>query len=216
MHLAEQWFSAWTALGISPSPALHALHSELIRRYSEPHRYYHTLRHLAECFERLAELESYLTHKPEVQLALWFHDTVYNTHRSDNEALSAQWAADAAQSFGVKKSSIKHISELILSTRHTTEPQNADAKALVDADLAILGADPERYAEYEQQIRQEYAWVPEPEFQSQRAALLKQFLARKHIFSTGLFRQYYEHQARANLQASLTTAEAVVLRSYNA
>jgi predicted metal-dependent HD superfamily phosphohydrolase len=203
MSKLEQWQSAWLALGVEPSPELQLLRAELLKRYSEPHRHYHTVRHLEECFEHLQELKHYLPHPAEVEIALWFHDAIYDTHRTDNEALSAQWAVDSAQSFGVNQSSVEMLRGLVMFTQHAAAPLGLDAEALVDVDLSILGAKPERFAEYEHQIRQEYAWVPEPQVRSKRTAVLMQFLARPHIFSSTLFRARYEHRARANIERSL-------------
>jgi predicted metal-dependent HD superfamily phosphohydrolase len=73
----------------------------------------------------------------------------------------------------------------------------------VDVDLAILGAAPERFAEYELQVRQEYAWVPGLLFRRKRRALLGQLLARPRIYATESFHQALELRARDNLRHSL-------------
>ncbi|EIC29648.1 MULTISPECIES: HD domain-containing protein [Methylomicrobium] len=203
MFLVERWFEAWAALGVPRSPELERLHADLTRRYCEPHRHYHTLRHLAECFGHLSELAPYLSHKPESELALWFHDAVYDPHRTDNEALSAAWAADSARSLGVAEPTARRIARLIITTRHNAEPEGNDAEAVTDADLGILSADAGRFFQYEAQIRQEYAWVPEADFRAGRAEFLARLLDRPHIFSTERFRRRYEARARANLQASV-------------
>jgi len=201
--LLESWLAAWSALGVERSLELEALNSELLARYSEPHRHYHTVQHLKECFERLEELKPVIPHPAEVEIALWFHDAIYDTRKSDNEMLSAQWATDAAHTFGASKSSATLLHDLVMSTQHAAEPAGLDAEALVDVDLSILGASTDRFAEYEHQIRQEYSWVAEPLFRSRRAAVLKQFLARPHIYSTSMLREQYEARARANLHHSL-------------
>jgi predicted metal-dependent HD superfamily phosphohydrolase len=203
MFLTERWFEAWAALGVPETPELGLLHARLAQRYREPHRHYHTLQHLAECFDRLAELAPHLAHKPEVELAMWFHDAVYDTHRTDNETLSAIWAADSARSLGVAEPSAARIARLVIATCHNAEPEGADAEAIADADLGILGAASTRFLEYESQIRQEYAWVPEPVFRAGRREILTRFLERPHVFSTRLFRSRYEERARANLQEAL-------------
>jgi predicted metal-dependent HD superfamily phosphohydrolase len=82
-------------------------------------------------------------------------------------------------------------------------PLDTDEKILVDVDLSILGERPERFDEYEDQIREEYAWVPGVVFRARRRKILKAFLARASIFNTRKFVETYEAQARANLERSI-------------
>jgi len=206
----ERWLDPWAALGVTASPRLTALQVDVLARYREPQRHYHTMQHIDECFERWQELGAHATHPAEVQLALWFHDVIYDTQRTDNEARSAALARDAALSHGVVADSAQRIAELILFTRHAVEPEGRDAEALIDVDLSILGAAAARFDEYERQVRREYAWVPEDTFRKRRREVLEQFLARSHIYSTGVFRERYEPRARANLQRSL---EALAINS---
>jgi predicted metal-dependent HD superfamily phosphohydrolase len=199
----ERWLGPWAALGVRRSVRLQELHTSLLARYREPQRHYHTIQHLDECFERWREIRDHAAHPAEVALALWFHDAIYDTHRSDNEALSAVLARDTALGLGVAADTAQRIADLILFTRHAVEPEGADAEALVDVDLSILGAASARFDEYERQVRREYAWVAEETFRQRRAEVLEQFLGRRHIYSTALFRERYELPARANLERSL-------------
>lgn len=198
-----RWSAPWAALGVPASARLEELHAEILARYREPQRHYHTAQHLDECFERWLEVQAHAVHPAEVQLALWFHDAIYDTHSSDNEAQSALLARDSALALGVAADSAERISELILATRHAVEPEGRDAEALIDVDLSILGAAPARFDEYEAQIRREYAWVPEDTFRERRREVLAQFLDRRYIYSTSVFRERYELSARTNLQRSL-------------
>jgi predicted metal-dependent HD superfamily phosphohydrolase len=198
-----RWLAPWAALGVARSARLDELHAQILGRYREPQRHYHTVQHLDECFTRWPELRSHATHPADVELALWYHDAIYDTHRSDNEALSAELARDTALGLGVAAESAQRIADLILFTRHAVEPEGPDAEALVDVDLSILGAAPARFDEYEVQVREEYSWVPEETFRKRRGEILEQFLARRHIYSTSAFRERYEQGARANLERSL-------------
>ena len=199
----ERWLGPWAALGVRRSVRLEELRVSLLDRYREPQRHYHTVQHLDECFERWPEIRDHAAHPAEVALALWFHDAIYDTHRSDNEALSAVLARDTALGLGVAADASQRIDDLILFTRHAVEPEGPDAEALVDVDLSILGATSARFDEYERQVRREYAWVAEETFRKRRAEVLGQFLGRRHIYSTALFRERYEPRARANLERSL-------------
>jgi len=128
---------------------------------------------------------------------------VYDTCSASNEQNSAELAGNTALSLGVDAASVQRIHDFILSTRHATIPVDQDARLIVDTDLAILGAEPARFVEYEGQIRSEYAWVPKDVYRKRRAGVLKGFLERTYIFSTDLFQARYERRARQNLRQSL-------------
>jgi predicted metal-dependent HD superfamily phosphohydrolase len=167
-----------------------ALLEQLLARYREPHRHYHTLRHLEECFQKFDELRDVASYPDAVEMAIWFHDAIYDPRRDDNEARSADWAKAAVG---------ERVAALVLATRHEAVPADVDAQVLVDVDLAILGAPPARFDEYERQVREEYRWVPEPIYRHQRRQILDRFLARRSIYHTQRFIARYEAQARVNL-----------------
>lgn len=200
MGAREAWDDAWRALRASPAGGLLA---QLEARYAEPHRAYHTLQHLRECFEQLAPASKLAPHLPEVQLALWFHDAIYDTRAGDNELRSAEWASAALTQAGADAQAAQRVHALVLATQHAAVPEGPDAQLLVDVDLSILGAADARFDEYERQVRREYAWVPEEGFRSARARVLKSFLDRPRIYGTEWFAERLEARARANLARSL-------------
>jgi len=171
-----------------------SLYDALIARYSEPQRRYHTLAHLEECFAAFDEIADLAEHPADVELALWFHDAIYDPRRSDNEERSAAWARSTCG---------EQVARLVMLTRHDAVPMALDEKVLVDADLWILGAPEKRFDEYEVQVREEYGWVPGPIYRLKRREILQSFLARPAIYGTGRFIQRHEPQARANLGRSL-------------
>jgi predicted metal-dependent HD superfamily phosphohydrolase len=199
----EAWLATWRQLGATDRPALQSLHVELLARYAEPHRHYHTPQHLADCFEKLGEIVSLAEHPDEVRVGLWFHDAIYDTRASDNEHRSGVWARETMLSFGLTAAAAQRVYDLVMFTRHAAEPVGADAMVLVDADLSILGAAPQRFDEYEDQVRREYDWVAEAIFRQRRAAILREFLHRPRIYGTAPFQERYEPVARANLERSL-------------
>jgi len=171
--------------------------------YAESHRYYHTARHISEC---LAEFDgaSHLAAQPvAVELALWFHDAIYDTRAADNEEQSARLAQRCLENAGAGSDLQAAMRDLVLVTKAHEGSSHPDAPLLVDIDLSILGASHERFFEYEDQIRQEYAWVHEDIFRTKRAEILERFLARDVIYRTPKFYQTHEKPARANLRASL-------------
>jgi predicted metal-dependent HD superfamily phosphohydrolase len=196
----ERWSEAWKGLGAA-APA--GLLAELLARYAEPHRSYHTLQHLGECFAALAPVRHLAERLPELELALWFHDAVYDTHAVDSEERSARWAEETLRAAGVRAEATSRIGALILATRHAVRPEEPDARLLVDVDLAILAAPWSRFEEYERQVRQEYDWVPEPAFRAGRARILRGFVDRPSIYSTPWFAERFETRALENLRRSL-------------
>ncbi|NOQ37190.1 MAG: N-methyl-D-aspartate receptor NMDAR2C subunit [Methylococcaceae bacterium] len=180
--------------------------SNLRNAYHESHRYYHTEQHIDECLQ-LFDTYHYLAKKPlEVEFALWFHDAVYNTEAADNEDKSALWAKEILLHGGVKDTVITRIYNLILATAHQQQaPQTNDEKLLVDIDIAIFAASSERFAEYQQQIRKEYAWVSEHIYQQKRREVLNNFYNSPILYYCDEIRKQLEIQARLNLLQALVT-----------
>lgn len=195
-----RWQAAWQALGVSPPDA--AVLEALLARYDEPHRSYHTAHHLDECFTRLEWAGRSPERPGEVALALFYHDAVYDPHRSDNEARSADLAEQALAAQGVAPEAVARIRALIMATRHDATPGSPDAALLVDVDLGILAAPAARFDEYERQVREEYAFVPEIMFRHKRRQVLRGFLERDRIYSSGAFGGD-EERARGNLRRSI-------------
>ena len=200
-QLSSEWSEAWQDLRL-PIPAPEGLAS-LIARWSEPHRRYHTLQHLRECLDLFERHRALAEPRGEVAIALWFHDAVYDTGRHDNEAASAAWARRVLLEAGADAAVADRVHALIMATRHSEVPGTSDARLLVDIDLAILGAEPARFAEYERQIRDEYGFVPEAVFRDKRAAILRGFLARPELFSTPACADRLAAPARANLARAI-------------
>lgn len=200
MPTLERWRSTWNGLGVAVPADLHA---RLIASYSEPHRKYHTTHHLDECLAKFSEVRSQAGHPEEIELAIWFHDAIYDTKRKDNEEKSAQWARAAMLDAGLGEARAERVRRLVMATCHDAVPEGEDARILVDVDLSILGAAPERFDEYERQVREEYAWVPGILFRRERRKILKSFLERPRIYSTRHFHEAHERHARENLRRSL-------------
>ncbi|RIH83932.1 hypothetical protein Mlute_02044 [Meiothermus luteus] len=192
-RLLARWDALWLALGQEPSQRATLL-DELLVRYAEPHRCYHNLAHL----EHLLGL---LPQDPRLELAAWFHDAVYDPTRTDNEEESARLAQKRLAALGLSEGLIGEVARVIRATR-THRAEDPLAALFLDADLAILGAQPKTYARYAQAIRREYAWLPEAIFRERRAAVLRGFLSRPRIYQTPGF-AHLEEPARWNLAQEL-------------
>jgi predicted metal-dependent HD superfamily phosphohydrolase len=174
--------------------------------YSGPERYYHNLEHLAEMFRVADRLAPEIDDPAAVELAIWFHDAIYDPRSKDNEAHSARLAAEQLAGLSVPAPVIEKVTRLVRATAHLASaepPADRDTAALLDADLAILGAPAARYRRYATDIRREYGFVPDTEYQAGRAAVLKTFLARPRLFRHRLTFAEFEEQARDNMTAEL-------------
>lgn len=198
--LPSSWAHAWPDLGLQPPSGLF---EQLVRAYEEPQRHYHSLQHLSECLAHFEQARHLAKQPGEVAIALWFHDAIYDVRGKDNERRSADWAIRVLASCQASQATLDRVERLIMATRHDATPSDADEQLLVDIDLAILGATPERFAEYDAQVRAEYAWVPGFVYRMKRRSVLKAFLARPRLYGTDHFRARYEAQARRNLAAVL-------------
>ena len=167
--------------------------------YCEPQRAYHTLRHVETMLDALDE-RGVLT--SPLALAVWGHDLIYDPQRHDNEAQSAQQFGDWLAGQGAGAELVTEVRRLILETQHAEPPTDRTAALLVDADLSVFGADDETFWAYERAIRQEYGFVPWPQYQEGRIAVLEGFLKRERIYTTPEFAGL-EAGARAHLGAAV-------------
>jgi predicted metal-dependent HD superfamily phosphohydrolase len=202
--LSLSWQRAWRDLGAQPSSDGF---ERLLGAWREPQRRYHTLQHLAECIAGLGSVRDRVEAPGEVELALWFHDAVYDVRRDDNEARSAAWAREEMLAAGIGAAAAGRVHALVMATRHAAAPETPDGRLLVDIDLSILGATEDRFAQYEAQVRDEYAWVDEATYRRRRREVLTAFLARPTIYGSEPFRALLEATARANLQRSIAQLE---------
>jgi predicted metal-dependent HD superfamily phosphohydrolase len=183
---------------------------DLLRRYAEPHRRYHTVNHLHHVLvmiDELAENQDLLL----VRLAAWFHDAVYAVPAGQlsNEEASARLAIRTLGRAGLEQEDLNQVARLVrLTETHVPGSRDPEGELLCDADLAILAAPPDAYARYVEQVRAEYAAVPEPQFLAGRLAALTE-LADREIFRTTGGRRLTA-AARDNLEAEMRTITAAL------
>jgi predicted metal-dependent HD superfamily phosphohydrolase len=181
-----------------------AVFEQILIRYGEDGRHYHTLDHVIQVLDAIAELRPLAQDYTAVQLAAWFHDIIYNPQMADNEAQSAAYAESVLMELSVPAETIRKVSQMIRATADHTNPANdPDTTILLDADLAILGSNEAGYLVYSQAIRREYAHVPEAAYRNGRIAALNRFLKRPRIYHTPLLYERLEAQARANMMREI-------------
>lgn len=192
----------WAAIA-GHSRAASAALASLLGRYREPQRHYHGLAHVLRVLRAIDELVGAVpvADATAIRLAAWYHDAVYDPTSPENEVASARLARQSLAPLGVDADRIARVQRLVLATAGH-DPADADEAVLVDADLAVLGADPATYTAYALGVRREYAHVDDEAWRAGRASVLRSFLERPAIFTTAPMRDR-EALARANLAAEL-------------
>ncbi|MER5885111.1 hypothetical protein ABT160_14890 [Streptomyces sp. NPDC001941] len=188
--------------GGGPDPLPYA--DNLLARWAEPQRRYHTTAHLTAVLDHVDTLAGHAEDLQLVRLAAWFHDAVYRPDRSENEERSAALAERALPEAGLTPEATAEVARLVrLTVTHAPEDDDANGAVLCDADLAILASAPDAYAAYAAAVREEYSFVPSDAFRAGRADVLRQLLALPRLFRTPYGRSEWEEQARENLSTEL-------------
>ncbi|EDM78039.1 hypothetical protein PPSIR1_23519 [Plesiocystis pacifica SIR-1] len=208
MSAAGDAIEAWRPL-TTGAPGERAILDELAGRYAEAHRRYHGVGHigaLARAFAWVAEAGPGWLEPREVQLAILFHDAIYEPLRADNEARSAQLAR--ARLSGWSGVDVERVAAMIEATAAhglADTEGDPDLAHFLDADTAILGAPPSVYDRYAEGVRQEFAAVPESLYVAGRRRFLSAQLERERLYHSASFGDRHEHAARANLRRELAS-----------
>lgn len=200
------WTTTCDGLGADREKALTCF-DDLVSRYGEAHRYYHTMEHISDILASLFRFEQEPT---AAQIfAAFFHDAVYATRRQDNETKSAALARRSLESLRLEPELIDRVEMLILSTiNHQPLSSSRETLVFLDCDLLTLGAEKAAYDRYRRSIRQEYDWVPEDKYRQGRLRILGSFAERREIFFVHEIREQFESRARANLAAEIKDLES--------
>ncbi|ANZ36077.1 hypothetical protein BBK82_08345 [Lentzea guizhouensis] len=192
------WDDAVRALGGTPDAG------DLVERYAEPHRAYHNTFHVASVVRDSSALADAFAFSVEeraiLTLAACAHDVIYDGKPGEDERASAQWARERLT--GLEEEHITRVESLVLATI-THSSDDPLAQVLLDADLAILGSEPEHYERYRQAVRHEYARYDDATWRKGRAAVLKSLLEREDLYVTEPARQRWDAAARTNLAREL-------------
>ncbi|MER6124278.1 hypothetical protein ABT173_16800 [Streptomyces sp. NPDC001795] len=185
-----------------PDPVPYA--DDLLARWQEPQRRYHTLTHLTAVLDHIDVLEEYADDPDVVRLAAWFHDAVYAPDRSENEERSARLAERALPEAGVPDEKTAEVARLVrLTVGHDPADDDRNGRVLCDADLAILASPPSAYAAYTAAVREEYHFIPNEDFRAGRTAILRQLLDLPRLFTTPYGAAKWEATARYNIGSEL-------------
>lgn len=213
-RLQRAWGRLLDGTGPDTEPSeIASLGEELLDRWAEPHRHYHSPAHLAAVLnavgvlERAGELPTALS-RP-VRLAAWFHDAVYAGAAGQDEEDSARLAEDRLAGL-LPDHQVAEVARLVrLTAAHDPQDHDVAGAVLVDADLEVLGRAPAAYRRYTEQVRRDFDHVPEQRFRDGRAQVLATLLARPVLYRTATGRRLWEDAARENLTAELAALRSV-------
>ncbi|WP_086666939.1 HD domain-containing protein [Lentzea kentuckyensis] len=192
------WDDAVRTLGGAPDAG------DLMERYAEPHRSYHNTFHVMSVVRdssALADAFAFTTEERAIlALAACAHDVIYDGKPGEDERASAAWARERLH--GLEEEHIARVESLVLATI-THSSDDPLAHVLLDADLAILGSEPEHYERYSQAVRQEYAQYDDETWRAGRTRVLKTLLDREDLYVSEPARQMWDAAARVNLAREL-------------
>ncbi|XP_016844342.1 uncharacterized protein LOC100123970 [Nasonia vitripennis] len=181
--------------------------------YSEEKRTYHNLDSLRQKLQHYHDVKDSLKNPKAVLLALLFQNFEYDPKALDGENKNLEHFTSFAEEAGIPgDSELMTETQALLraASTHSTEAHKVggafggeDAHYLLDLDMAVLGAETEKYAEYRDKIRGEYSFLSEPMYTALRLKVLQNFLQIPNIFATKEFREKFEEQARTNIQSEI-------------
>ncbi len=198
-NLKKRWQKLYNALGLEGNPV--DQYNMLVTLYSQKNRKYHNLQHVANCLGEFDLARHLLENLYAVEMAIWFHDALYDTNiENNNEERSARLAREILRELGASCDIRDRVSDLILATMHRENPINIDAAIMMDIDLSGLGKLREEFDENTAKLREESDGVPDEVFRANMIAFFQEILLRPYIYFTEFFRERYEKQARVNLE----------------
>ncbi|MCO8161270.1 hypothetical protein NJC38_03765 [Pseudomonas sp. 21LCFQ010] len=195
----QRWQSLWQRLGVQPPQDAF---EHLQRLYAGPARHYHSAAHIDAMLQTFDTLRDHAQAPELLELAIWYHDAIYDPSRQDNESRSAELASQVLKASGLG-TQVQTVHELIMATDHRQPATSADQRLLVDIDLSILAATPSEYSAYAKAVRLEYGCFPDALYVPGRVAVLKKFLQRPVIFTSPAGQARWEARARENIQAEI-------------
>jgi predicted metal-dependent HD superfamily phosphohydrolase len=218
--LKNRWFDLFDDEDVDNEQVI-SVYANIISAYTEPHRAYHTLNHLEFMFDKLDNmLQIYMlsddVDRKALYLATWFHDFIYVTNFPENEEhpvneiASAEYAVNSLKKIGMcDERLLDTVYHLIIATKHHEPDESLPfdlllQQILLDADMAILGADSHIYKKYVSQIEFEWSHIPQEKFHQGRSLFLTGMLQKNGIFYTEYMKELYDTQAIQNIKQELS------------
>jgi len=215
IFLQQRFMALWQRLGVDYTPGLAATADALIAAYDAPARAYHNKTHLQDVLQKLDWAREVFPQSGDmgtmpvaeqhrlfdtIELALWYHDVVYDAKAKDNETQSRGLLLQDSKKLGLAPTIAAAAGALIDLTADHKKASTLQERIMVDCDLSILGAPADIFRAYDRGIRQEYSHIPAPVYKTARRQVLAGFLDQPQIFKTTAFHDRLETAARENLR----------------
>jgi predicted metal-dependent HD superfamily phosphohydrolase len=202
-----RFLALWTRCLGSDPPSARRIYAGLAELYGESHRHYHTLNHIRHCLAEFDRAAALMDHPDAIEMALWFHDAIYQPGASDNEWRSAELFRQWSNGRGPPAFQ-RRVHELIMATTHQESPHDQDARFMVDIDLSSFGLPWEQCAQDGRLIRAEFADLHDDEYYPGHLQFLRVLQSRPTFFFTEWFRQRYETVACGHVARIITELQA--------
>jgi predicted metal-dependent HD superfamily phosphohydrolase len=200
-YMYNRWKCLCERVQITDEQAIESLWKDLKDHYDEPQRAYHTLTHIYDLLTKRDELERKINDIVSVDLAIFYHDIIYDPKSATNEEDSAVHFERVMTPY-LPKFMINKVNEYIMATKaHSVlESDDFDLQVFIDMDMSILGHAWSDYYAYAAKVRTEYQHVPIEAYCRQRAAFLRHFIETvPYIYASREYRSMYEDSARDNI-----------------
>lgn len=175
------------------------IHQLLLDAYREPQRHYHSLAHIEQCMGMFDACKSLATNPDALELAVWFHDVIFEPDQADNERRSADLYLQLSD--GVQADEMRRLVErLIMATLHDGNSlQDPDAVYMVDIDLSSFGLSWEEFLRDSENLRRENANLSDAEYYRRKKEFQNCLLDKERFYRSDFFAERLENQARSNL-----------------
>jgi predicted metal-dependent HD superfamily phosphohydrolase len=187
----------------SDTALINGTFDKLLKAYESEKRYYHDLTHIVNLLKLMGEHHTLLLDEDVVYLAIWFHDAVFDSWKSNNEEESAEWAREFLTALNFPNLKTEKVVNYIIATKTHESNGDKDMDFFLDFDLSILSAEETIYVVYTKQIRDEFSFYPNFLYNRGRKKVLQNFLGKNRIYKTDLFYENNEIKARENIQREL-------------
>lgn len=201
-ELKTRFVALWTrCINHNKTAAAEVIHGRLVDFYGEAHRHYHTLDHIQHCLQEFDRAVTFMDNPNAIEIALWFHDAIYEPGAKDNEQRSAELFRRYSNASGCTDAVFQQqIHNLIVITNHREQPSQKDEQFIVDIDLSSFGLPWDKFVRDGCRIRTECAEMNDDEYYPNHVKFLQALQKRPTFFFTRFFQRCYEQTARENIE----------------